>query len=173
MTEKQRKLVADNHNLIYSFLIEHGLDVEEFYDLAAIGLCKAAMKYDETRSNVFSTLAYRYMLIEVNHYFDYKNRQRRIPDNLIGHYNKKTYGDEGEIGEVLDCMSCSKQFEDELIFELCVKKVRERMSDRDKLIFDMLIDGYTTREIGKAAGCSNVNITNIRRKICGMFGDLI
>ena len=47
MTEKQKQLVVDNHNLIYSFLHKHGFDEEEFYDLAAIGLCKAAKSYKD------------------------------------------------------------------------------------------------------------------------------
>ena len=169
MNEKQRQLAAENHNLIYSFLIKHGYDYEDFYDVAAIGLCKAAMTYKKS-IGMFSTYAYTCMLNEIRHYFKIQDAQRRIPKNLISHYNKKTYTESGkEIGEALDYMACYDCFENDVIFELCVEKVKERMSDRDKLIFDMLLDGYTTREIGKAAGCSCVHITNIRRNMRGKF----
>lgn len=173
MTEKQRKLVSDNHNLIYGFLHEYGFDREDFYDLAAIGLCKAAMKYDETKG-VFSKFAYIHMLREIDHYFTIQNYKKRIPESLITHYNKKIRDDsDEEIENFINYKIYREQFEDDLVFELCVEKVKERMSDRDKLIFDMLIDGYTTREIGKAAGCSSVSVTNIRRRMCGLFNELI
>ena len=46
MTEEQRKLVEDNHNLIYSFLQKYHLTIDEYYGLAAIGLCKAGKTYN-------------------------------------------------------------------------------------------------------------------------------
>ena len=44
LNDEQRKLVADNHNLIYQYLIDNNLPQDEYYDIAAIGLCKAALK---------------------------------------------------------------------------------------------------------------------------------
>ena len=46
MDEHQKSLVTENHNLIYSFLKKYNLDVDEYYDLAAIGLCNACINYD-------------------------------------------------------------------------------------------------------------------------------
>lgn len=54
ITDEARKLVEENHNLVYSFLYKYHLDVEEWYDLAAIGLCKAANTYNNDKSG-FST----------------------------------------------------------------------------------------------------------------------
>ena len=49
LNDEQRKLVADNHNLIYQYLIDNNLPQDEYYDIAAIGLCKAALKYDTAK----------------------------------------------------------------------------------------------------------------------------
>ena len=46
MTDEQRKLVEDNHSLIYLVINNMGLSVEDNYDIAAIGLCNAAIGYD-------------------------------------------------------------------------------------------------------------------------------
>ena len=60
LSQEQQKLVADNHNLIYSFARKHKIDVGEYYDVLALGLCKAAMYHDGV-SGKFSTLAYQSM----------------------------------------------------------------------------------------------------------------
>ena len=61
LNDEQRKLVEDNHNLIYQYLIDNKLPQDEYYDIAAIGLCKAALKYD-TSKGAFSTYVYRAIL---------------------------------------------------------------------------------------------------------------
>ena len=43
LTQQQQQLVEDNHKLIYFYLYRNSLSVDEFYDVAAIGLCKAAI----------------------------------------------------------------------------------------------------------------------------------
>ena len=58
------KIVEENHNLIYAFLNKCHLPTNEYYDLAAIGLCKAAKTWDCDRQK-FSTYAYTCMFNEV------------------------------------------------------------------------------------------------------------
>lgn len=68
MNDAQRKLAEDNHNLIYSFLSNHNLSldaVEDWYGTAAIGLCKAALFFDESCETEFSALAYACMESEI------------------------------------------------------------------------------------------------------------
>ena len=165
MTEKQRQLAAENHQLIYSFLHKYDYDIEDFYDLAAIGLCKAARSYKDSMGN-FSTLAYKCMFNEIAHYFVNQGAARRVPSHLIMHYDAKIHSDdEGEFSEILNCMNCDNGFENDAITDILIDICKVKLTDRDRIVFEMLMDGYTTREIGKVIGCSNMNITNIRRKI--------
>ena len=60
LTPEQQKLVTDNHNLIYSLANAKNIDLDEYYDVLAIGLCKAAITFDETKSK-FSTYVYACM----------------------------------------------------------------------------------------------------------------
>lgn len=71
LTPQQQKLVEDNHNLIYSLAYKKNINLDEFYGDLAIGLCKAALAFDENRGK-FSTLAYTSM------YNEYKIRLRQI-----------------------------------------------------------------------------------------------
>lgn len=61
MTKEQEKLIIENHSLIYAYMWKHNMyldDVEDWYGLCAIGLCTAALHFDESRGLQFSTLAY-------------------------------------------------------------------------------------------------------------------
>lgn len=77
LTEEQRKLVADNHNLIYGYANLHGLQIddinrikdnysshEDWYGALATGLCYAAQSWDKTKG-AFSNWAYINMDSEV------------------------------------------------------------------------------------------------------------
>ena len=80
LTEEQRQLVADNHNLIYGFMKKSNLQSEEWYGIIAIGLIKAAMNYSADSGAQFSTYAYRCMHNEYRN--ELKHRAIWFPENL-------------------------------------------------------------------------------------------
>ncbi|MBQ9657224.1 MAG: sigma-70 family RNA polymerase sigma factor [Clostridia bacterium] len=82
LNKEQQKLVEDNHNLIYSFAKSRMVDTEEYYDVFAIGLCKAALIYDKSKG-AFSTLAYKCMSNEYHMIRSIETRQKTIPESLI------------------------------------------------------------------------------------------
>ena len=51
MTEEQRKIVLDNMGLVYKMLKKYNVynKLDEYYDVAVIGLCKGAKTYDKTK----------------------------------------------------------------------------------------------------------------------------
>jgi RNA polymerase sigma factor (sigma-70 family) len=57
MTTDQRELAEQNHNLIYHVLNRYGWPIDEYYDVAAIALCEAAIRYDPDYGVKFSTYA--------------------------------------------------------------------------------------------------------------------
>lgn len=56
LSEEQRQLAADNHDIIYFCLNQNNWRVEEYYGVAAIALCQAAKMYDPQKSQ-FPTFA--------------------------------------------------------------------------------------------------------------------
>ena len=162
MTDEQRQLITDNHNLIFSFLQRYNLDEEDFYDVAAIGLCRAAMTYKADIAK-FSTYAYRCMLTTVNNEFKGKNRVKRIPEELIVSYNVECCAEDGdEISEFIDIFPSDVDIEKEVLLLTQIKEYLNGLTDRERLIFQLIIDGYTMREIAKMMGCSHQNISRIR-----------
>lgn len=67
MTDTQEKLIVDNYQLVHGFVHKYGQSFGHEYDesvqIASLGLCYAAIKYDETKSK-FSTYAYKCMMRE-------------------------------------------------------------------------------------------------------------
>lgn len=69
LTEKEQKLVEDNHDLIYMMADCLELDIDEYYGLLAIGLCHAAQKYKKRkRAYEFSEYAKIVMIRELSAY---------------------------------------------------------------------------------------------------------
>lgn len=63
LTEEQRKMVEDNYGLIYTALKKCCLqyEYEDYYGVAAEGLCNAVRTYDPNRGVKFSTYAMKCM----------------------------------------------------------------------------------------------------------------
>lgn len=71
LTDEERKLVEDNHELIYTVANSMGIDLEEFYGVLAIGLCHAAQSYDEKKHHYgFSMFASMVMILEWARYYN-------------------------------------------------------------------------------------------------------
>lgn len=75
MLAEHARMVEENHNLIYGFLRKYKLG-EDFYGDAAIGLCKAAESYDESKGVSFATYAYKCMFNECG--ITIRTEKRRI-----------------------------------------------------------------------------------------------
>lgn len=67
MTDAQEKIIVDNYQLVHGFVHKYGQSFVHEYDesvqIASLGLCYAALNYDETKSK-FSTYAYHCMIRE-------------------------------------------------------------------------------------------------------------
>lgn len=163
MTEEQKRLVEENHKLIYDYLWKKNLSIEEYYDLAAIGLCKAAITYDGNKA-AFSTYAYRCMANEIGCHFRKYYADRHIPDELIGSLQHIVeLGDndvtvEDRIGDVIDV-------EEEAILNDALDKFYYRLTDRERLILSLHRSGYKQKEISKRVGIKQPQVSRIIDKL--------
>ncbi len=165
MTESQQKFVELNHNLIYSFLQKYHLPVEEWYGWAAIGLCKAAMTFKDDVSS-FSTYAYRCMFTAV---FQEKRKETQagtIPDHQIFYYQSgfDTEND-GETISFLETMPSNDDVEGDALANVIFENFNNTLKPRDRLIFEMFRNGYKQKEIGNAVGCSQSQVSRVKKKL--------
>lgn len=160
LTDDQRKLIEENHNLIYKIIYDSKLDMEEWYDILAIVLCNAAMLYDPNRDIKFSTYACRSMKNEICKQIELSKAQHRIPADIICSYDRTVY-DDNEKKEYVERLTDNRSFEDDILDIERFKKGLLKLKPRDQQVILMLIDGYTYAKIGEKFGISRERVRQI------------
>lgn len=164
MTDEQRKVVECNHNLIYSFLNKHNLPIDEWYGIVAIGLCKAAMTFNDGTSK-FSTYAYSCMHNEVRKEMKKCQTQRSVPQDKTMSCQMSINKFDGEnIGTLADVIPSNVDIELEAAVRDAIKRSWEELSDKNKIIIKLFLFGYKQREIAEILGTSSQYISTIKRK---------
>lgn len=158
LNDTQRKLVEDNHNLIYSYLKSHNLSlnaVEDWYGTAAIGLCKAALHFDESREKKFSTFAYLVMDNEVKQIMR-KNRKCAMATCSLD----SSINDNGCY--LSDIIPDERDFMTTIYLNDAIDIVQRGMSDRDKMIVRLIIeDGCSQRKVSERFRISQAQVSRI------------
>lgn len=165
LNDAQRKLVEDNHNLIYSFLNSHNLSldaVEDWYGTAAIGLCKAAMIYDEKKGYKFATLAYIVMDNEVK--IVMRQNRKYISNTLSLDAPVEGSGDL----TYADIIPDSEDFMYSIYLNEALDIALRGLSERDKTVITMIADyGMRHEDVAERLGMSRSNVSMIYAKFIG------
>lgn len=165
MTDEQRKLVEDNHNYIFYFLNKYGLSIDEWYDMAAIGLCKAARSYNQYQSK-FVTYAHQCMFTTV---FSEKRKEKSskaVPRHMMTSLQDLAYTNTaGKQIKYEDCIPSDANLEEIALSQVAVAEVMDKLSDRERTILQMTIDGYSQEQIAQRIGISQSHSSRIIRGI--------
>lgn len=159
LSDEQRKIAEENHNLIYSFARKKNLDIDEFYDLLAIGLCKAAY-YFKPNKGKFSTIAYIRMQHEMYNYYNELNMEKRIPKDKIVHYDvfvtSNNKGDcskndvwSNKIINSVFTKNIDEQSIDKVFYNSTIEKISELCTPLEKETLYHVLKGLKPAEIGK------------------------
>lgn len=170
MTLEQKELVEKNHNLIYSFLNQYHLSDEDYYSVAAIGLCIAAMKYNASKSQ-FSTYAYQCMKSHVFTEIRKKKTLNRIPEEILTSYNSEITDKDGKTTSILSLIPSKENIENEVLFHISLEEFEKKLNKKNKQIFQLFKEGYKQKEIAKITGCSQSQISRIKRELIKYLTD--
>jgi RNA polymerase sigma factor (sigma-70 family) len=143
LTDKDREVVSENHNLIYWYLNLKGLDVDEWYDLLAIELCKTIVKHDESLGSLANYFKIRCDGI-VSKEFRKRNAKKR-------YHVPVEYADECN-GELID-------------FDLIALEQFIENSNCD--VLKLKFQGYSQKEIAEIIGISQSQVSRILGEIRG------
>lgn len=113
LTEEQKRMVEENHNLIYWYCHKYNLDIEEYYGLFAIELCKAIQSYDPTKSKLSTYVIRAFWNKHCNWDQAKKRNKRKANENIISLDQK--FGKDGEEYKLSDFLTNGKSVEDEII----------------------------------------------------------
>lgn len=162
LTPAQQQLVEDNHNLIYGFLREYNLSQDEYYDLAAIGLCKAAQSFNSNRKSKFSYYAYLVMLTEVKMYW---RKERKCVKPSCSLDDIVLNGDHVNVSlaEIIADPNDTSAYITTPIDRLCTELAKH--NERYPTILYMTCQGYTQKEIGLRFGLKQTSISKLIKKM--------
>lgn len=166
LNTKQQQLISENHNLIYGFAHKRKLNLDEYYDILALALCRAALSYDLHKSS-FQTYAYMIMGSEVNAYQRALIKPKRKLDKSIKEIRLdepiKGYSGDSSTGEYIihPSIPLSEMCEGKIMAE----KMLSVLSNKEQKIVMGKKEGLTNYEIGKQLKCSAQNIDYYIRKI--------
>lgn len=146
------------------------MDVEEWYDLAAIGLCKAANTYNNDKSG-FSTYAYKCMYTTIIMEKRKENAMCRIPQNQIFYYGNQVSEEskDNDTSTFLNYMSSKQDIKNETISALSLENIENKLNGNKKKVFLLLREGYTQCEISKIIGISKQRVSKIKHEIAEKY----
>lgn len=147
-------------------MYKYHLDVEEWYDLAAIGLCKAANTYNNNKSG-FSTYAYKCMYTTIIMEKRKENAMRIIPQNQIVYYENQVneLSKENDTSTFLNYIPSKQNIENETISTLSLENIENELAGNKRKVFLLLREGYAQCEISEIIGISKQRVSKIKQEI--------
>ena len=159
LTDDQRKLAEKHHNLIYTFAREYKINLDEYYDLLAIGLCIAARIFDPDKGVKFSTLAYQCMR---NQYYNHRFKMRyskNIPEDKIVSYSEPI-SEDGYSITLLDTLEDPSAAMDTSVAQ--VNEFLKPVPEQYRGVLCEMIKGKRPADAARDYGCSRQYITYLR-----------
>lgn len=161
LDENQKRLVEENHNLIYYALGKYRLNPEEYYDILAIGLCKAAIAFDSERSK-FSTFAMNIMYTEFLQHDRNENANKRKSNKNTFSLNYKLNDpkNEGRICEFGELLTDGR----EPFMDVVHMYLPDILTKKELLVCQLSYDGYDQTQIGEKLGVTQSYVSKLLKK---------
>lgn len=172
LTTEQAKLVEDNYRLIYYVINKMGVSIgedEDWYGIAACGLCKAAQTYNPNAGFTFSTYAIKVMCNEMKMAFRKCVSKSRVPRDLVSSYNQQVATDADVDSEFIDIMASSENVEYKVLSKLAIERTKEKVSPRVAKMLSYLAMGYTNERVGDIMGCSHNYVEKMKIKFRELY----
>lgn len=159
---KKQQLIEDNMGLVYYLVSKEYptyLQDEDIIQCGMLGLCKAAEKWDESKSK-FSTFAMFCIRSEIQMEF-----RRRLKHKGVFSLDYEYNGDDGEITTLADCVIGD---EDVPYFDMGIDL--SRLNEKEKKIVELLPTGMTQVAIANRLGVTKQYVNRVVRKLRAMRG---
>jgi len=163
LTVEQKKLITDNHNLIYEVINKRKLPIDDYYDIGAIAICEATLKYNKDISK-FNTFAYHCIDRAIsNNYRDENFRQKRKSNinKIITYYDENTE----EHIPILETIPAEENIEKDFLDRVTFENQKCILGQRELFIVEMLMLGYSQIEIATKLGISKPGIVKSKERI--------
>lgn len=132
---------------------------DDLFSVGLIGLVKAVNTFDPDKGFTFSSYAMTVIRNEILITF----RKKRITHLFF--IDEPYQLENGDLVDISEMIADNKRFEDEVISDIQMKKMLSNLSDREKKIISLSMDGKTQREIAEILGLTQSYISRIIKSI--------
>lgn len=170
MTEEQREFAEKNHNLVYRFLYERNLSVDEYYDIVSIGYCKAVLCFDPSKGS-FSTLAYTCMGNALKAHYRSLSRLSAIPLSELRSLDSVIMSNDKESDNLTleDTVSSDFDTEWEVMSKVLLEEFIKTLSKKELTVLNLSMQGYDQIEIAKEIGYTRSYVSKLRIGVAQKF----
>lgn len=166
LTAEQSMLVEQNHNLIYHYINAHDLTIDEYYDILAIALCKAAEAYDPSKGVCFSTFTYRCFYNACSLYRRDEMASKRIPQHMMVYYDAPVENSAGqESHELIDVISYAKYRHGFEYSDVLIEQFMKHLTDKQCEVLVCRLRGEKGVDIAEHVGCTPQAVSITRKQI--------
>lgn len=162
------EMVLNNVNLIYTVLKKLNLyhRVDEFYDIAMIGLVKGVNNFDETKGYKLSTYLYRCIYNEILLSFRKLNSGREVPEYMTVPLSTDVTDNLTLIDVLPDKFNMEEEIIQNEIIEVLHKEI-SKLSECEQLVINLSfgINGHEKmgqKDICKLINTSQCNVSRIK-----------
>ena len=149
LTNFERKFATENHNLVYDFLHRHGYSLENYYDVAIFGFLKAVQIYnrreDLRNKYAFPFISQQYMRSMIGNNLRMESAKKRKPLGTLVSLDAEYT----ETENLYNCIGVDngKSPESEVVAMERITEILSSLSDTQREIIEMKLDGYSNKEI--------------------------
>lgn len=128
---------------------------EDLYSVGLVGLCKAINGFDSSKGVKFNTYAVWAIRSEILNSF---RKKRIISAYSLDETCKLDSGDEVSYANVI---ADSKRFEEDVLADMRYEEIMNLLSERERKIVSLRVDGKTQNEIANICGISQAHVSRI------------
>lgn len=168
MDKAKEKLVTDNMAFVGHMVRKFrwtGIEHEELVAMGNYALVKAADKYDAGRGAGFLTFAYRCITNEF--LMECRKRKEEKAFALASMdgpaYESDKGGDVLRLSDMLPCVEDGYRLVEERDWRMHLMEGTS-LTGKERRVVLLLIDGYTQREAGRAAGVSQSYVSRLAKR---------
>ncbi len=162
LTKEEKDMAEKYHNYIYYFLRRKGYSIEEYYDIVVMGYLKAVQKYcrdDNLKLKwSFTTICEHDMWREIGNEAKKEKVKSRVPKDSLVSLNV-TYQSENSKGSSFENAIVLDSFEEDLLCEDTVERILNSLSETQRKIILLKLQGYQKKEIKSIINISLNSIT--------------
>ena len=176
LSNYERKFAEENHNLVYDFLHKHGYSLENYYDVAIFGFLKAVQIYnrreDLREKYSFPFISQQYIRSELGNHCRMEEAKKRKPSGSLVSLDAEY----AETENLYNCIGIvgGKSPESEIVAMEQMKEMLSSLSDTQRKIAELKIDGYSSKEIYSALEIKPstyyVEVNRIKKVLAEMIG---